>query len=103
MERIEKVTKQKQSDLHQRSNGKSGDLPYRASATYVCHRYSNGDHNEIAKYFGLTHRGSISVSLTRIRQEITDKQWGREVKSLEIRLFIVKNQGGCSSLAKCRR
>jgi len=86
---VEKVTQQKKSDLRQRSNGKRSNLPYRAFAIYACHRYSQADHNEIAKYFGLTHRGSISQPLNRIRKEINNHQWEQEVKLLEKYLFVV--------------
>lgn len=86
---IEKVTGQKQRDLRQRSNGKRNNLPYRAFAIYACHRYSQASHNEIAKYFGFTHRGSISAPITRIRKEINDHQWTNEVSQLEKQLFIV--------------
>ena len=32
---------------------------------------SRADHNEIAQYFGLSHRGSISHPLSRIRKELS--------------------------------
>jgi len=86
---IEKVTGQKQRDLRQRSNGKLNNLPYRAFAIYACHRYSQAGHNEIAKHFGLTHRGSISAPITRIRKELNDNQWTNEVSQLAKQLFIV--------------
>jgi len=89
MKYVEKVTKAKQSDLCRRSNGKQSNLPYRAFAIYACHRYSQADHNEIAKYFGLTHRGSISSPLSRIRKEISCNQWKQEIRELEKYLFIV--------------
>jgi len=90
MSHVEKAIKQKKSELRQRVKGKRGSLPYRAFAIYACHQYSKASHNEIAKYFGLTHRGSISPSLTRIRKEINNNQWQREIKLLEKSLFIVK-------------
>jgi len=86
---VEKVTKQKKSDLCQRSNGKRSNLPFRAFAIYACHRYSQADHSEIARYFGLTHRGSVSSPLSRIRKEINCNQWKQEIKELERYLFIV--------------
>lgn len=89
MEYVVKVHRQKESDLRQRSNGKRSNLPFRAFAIYACHRYSQADHNEIAKYFGLTHRGSISQPLNRIRKEISSGQWDKDIKQLENSLFIV--------------
>ncbi len=87
---VVKVLEQKESDLRQRTNGKRSNLPCRAFAIYACHRYSQADHNEIAKYFGLTHRGSVSQPLNRIRNEISLGQWEKEINQLENGLFIVK-------------
>lgn len=80
---IAKATKQKKSDLRKRSSGKRNNLPYRAFAIYACNQYSQADHSEIAKYFGLSHRGSVSHSLNRIRKEINENGWQREIKLLE--------------------
>lgn len=87
---VTKVTKQKISDLRQCSNGKRQCLPYRGFAIYAYHRYIQADHNEISNYFGLTHRGSISPTLSRMRKEIGDNGWKREVVLMEKLLFIVK-------------
>ena len=85
-----KVTRQSKKSLLERTNGKRGDRAYRAFAIYACHRYSRAEHLEIAHYFGLSHRGSISHPLTRIRKEIHEGGWASEVKQVEKRLFVVK-------------
>ena len=90
MKHVVKILRQKESDLRQRSNGKRSNLPCRAFAIYACHRYSQADHNEIATYFGLTHRGSVSQPLNRIRKEISSGQWDKEVNQLEMALFVIK-------------
>ena len=87
---VSEVTKQDARELRQRSVGKRVDLPYRAFAIYASARYSCEDHNSIAEYFGLSHRGSISNTLNRVRKEILDERWAQEIKRLERSLFMVK-------------
>jgi len=87
---IEKVTKHKKKELCQRASEKRSNLPYRAFAIYACHQYSQADHNEIAKYFRLNHRGSVSYPLNRIRKEIREGGWVQDILRLEKYLFIVK-------------
>jgi putative transposase len=84
------VTKKTKKELLTRSKGKRSNFPERAFAVYACHRYSRADHNEIAHYFGLSHRGSISHPLSRIRKEITAGLWSDEVNRIEKCLYIVK-------------
>jgi len=90
MVKIEKLIKQKSEDLRRRSNGRRRDLPYRAFAIYACNRYSRADQQEIAKYFNLNHRGSVSPAINRIKKEINEGVWFKEIKGLEKSLFIVK-------------
>jgi REP element-mobilizing transposase RayT len=85
-----KITGQNKADLLRRSNGKRGRRPYRAFAMYCCHQYSSANHQTIALHFGLSHRGSISSSLTRIRNELDNVDWADEIANLEKHLFIVK-------------
>ena len=87
---VSKVLKRKKSELIKRSTGKRSNLPYRAFAIYACHQYSLANHNEIADYFGLLHRGSVSQPLSRIRRELKEGKWALEIKRLENKLFIVK-------------
>ena len=84
-----KSIKKNKKELRQRSNGKRTTRPYGAFSIYACHSYSQADHNEIAKYFGLTHRGSISSPLSHIRKEISNDEWAKEIRLLENQLFIV--------------
>jgi len=82
MSHVEKIIKEKKSELGQRVIGKRDRLPNKTFVIYACHQYSKTTHNETAKYFGLTHRGIISPSLKR--KKINDNQWQREIKLLII-------------------
>ena len=57
---------------------------------YACHRFSQAAHKKIARYFGLTRRGGISSSLSRMPKEVSDNQWEEELELLEKALFIVE-------------
>ncbi|MBV1907672.1 MAG: transposase [Kangiellaceae bacterium] len=87
---ITKTTKKTKKELLTLSKGKRSNFPKRAFAIYICHRYSRADHNEIAHYFGLSHRGSISHPLSRIRKEIAEGLWRKEMSSVEKQLYLVK-------------
>ncbi len=87
---IIKVTKKTKKELIALSKGKRSNFPERAFAIYACHRYSRADHNEIATYFGLAHRGSISHPLNRVKKEINNGLWCDELDSIEKQLYIVK-------------
>jgi len=87
---ITKVTKTTKTQLLARSKGKRSNFPRRAFAIYACHRYSRADHKTIANYFGLSHRGSISHLLSRIRNEIAEGLWLDAIKGIEKNLYIVK-------------
>lgn len=87
---ITKVTKKTKKELLTRSKGKRSNFPERAFAIYLCHRYSRADHNQIATYFGLAHGGSISHSLSRIRKEIAEGLWSKEMKLVEKQLNVAK-------------
>jgi len=89
-ELITKITKQEKKARLKRSKGKRSNFPERAFAIYVCHLYSRADHNEIANYFVLSHRGSISHSLSRIRKEIAEGQWSEAIKRIESELYIIR-------------
>ena len=87
---IEKAVKTKKQALLARVKGKRSNFPQRAFAIYACHRYSCADHSEIAAYFGLSHRGSISHSLNRIKKEMAEGLWLEAIERVEKLLYIVK-------------
>jgi len=73
-----------------RSKGKRSNFPQRAFAIYVCHRYSQADHNKIARHFSLSHRRSISHPLSRIRKVIKEGQWAKALERIEKEIYIIK-------------
>ena len=64
--------------------------PARAFSMYVCQEYGNMSLKEIKKLFDLGHTGSASYSINKVRQEIRNEMWKRELKALEKSLYIVK-------------
>ncbi len=69
-----RITKQKETSLLRRQNGKQKAKPYCAFAMYCCHQYSEGIHKAIAKVFGLTHHGSVSGVLSKMRHEVKKRK-----------------------------
>ena len=70
--------------------GKQKRAPNRAFAIYACHYYSNATHQNIADYFGLTHSGSISYPIAKIKKEINAGQWQGMIRKIEKKLFIIQ-------------
>ena len=84
------ITKTVEKELLQRASGRRKNLPMRAFAMYACQHYSRAKHKEIAKYFGLSHVGSVSHPITRIRNEVENGEWKKEIKNIEKYLYVVK-------------
>jgi REP element-mobilizing transposase RayT len=80
--KVESITK--------KSNGRRMPNPARAFAMYVSQEYGNMTLKDIKAVFGLGHTGSASFSINKIRQEIGNGVWKKEVKALEKYLYIVK-------------
>ena len=62
----------------------------RAFAIYACKIYSGATYKAIADYFNLTHVGSVCYPLARIKEEVKDGGWKKEIKEIEKRYCIVK-------------
>ena len=62
--------------------------PERAFAMYACRYYGDNSQKEIAKAFGLSHLGSASYSIDKIKKLIAEGQWKKEVKWLEKKLNL---------------
>ncbi len=77
------------AELVKRMNGRPLSSPNRAFAIYACHYYSDATHKAIAEYFGLTHAGSVSYPVTKIKREIARGKWQGMIKKIEKRLFII--------------
>lgn len=46
--------------------------------------------NDIKQVFGLGHTGGASYSINKIRHDLGNGEWQKEVKKLEKSLYIVK-------------
>jgi len=79
-----------QEELRTKSTGRRVNKAERAFAIYACHQYSQASHKDIAVHFNLSHVGSVSHPLSRIRKEIQKGAWGKEIKWMEKQLYIVK-------------
>lgn len=64
--------------------------PARGFAMYVCQEYGNISLKEIKQLFDLGNTGSASYSINKIRLELGNGEWKKEVKRLEKSLYIVK-------------
>jgi len=62
----------------------------RAFAIYACKTYSGATYKAIAEHFNLTHAGSVCYPLTKIKKEIADGEWTKEIKNIEKEYCIVK-------------
>ena len=89
LEIISKLGGVSQKSIYQRISGKRKNHPLRAFAMYACQYYGNIKHQEIATYFGLTHVGSVSNPINRIKSEIANGGWKSEIKTIEKTLYIV--------------
>ena len=63
--------------------------PVRSFAMYVCRHYGDNSQKQIADAFGLSHPGSSSFSIDKIKKEVSKGQWRPEIKWLEKRLGTV--------------
>ncbi len=87
---VSQLMKVSEKALHQRGVGQRKNSPERAFAIYACQHYSDANYREIADNFGLTHVGSLSHSLNRIRTEISSGEWQSVIKSVEKKIYVVK-------------
>lgn len=80
----------KEESITKKLRGRRLPNPARAFAMYVSQEYGNMALKDIKSAFGLGHTGSASFSINKIRQEIGNGMWKKEVKALEKHLYIVK-------------
>ncbi len=90
VEMVAVVTKTTVSELRRKCLARKLGTPMRAFAIYAANEYSDGRYEDIAEYFNLGHKGSVSAPITKVRKEIEEGSWEREVKKLERQLYIVK-------------
>jgi len=64
--------------------------PARAFAMYACQHYGALSLKEIADIFELSHTGSASFSINKIKKGVLEGEWKKMVKQLENTMYIVK-------------
>ncbi len=87
---VSKITNESPQDL--RMSGKKTTIKSanRAFAMHACKLYSGAPYKTIAEYFNLSHVGSVSYPLTRIKKEIKKGGWKKEIVEVEKEVYIVK-------------
>lgn len=88
--RVEKIFGINAESITKKAKGPHIPNPARAFAMYVSQEYGNMSLKDIKLVFGLGHTGSASFSINKIRQEIGNGLWKKEVKAMEKSLYIVK-------------
>ncbi len=71
--------------------GKRQSNPSRAFAMYACRHYGDNSQKQIAEVFELSHPGSVSFSVDKIKKEVSEGYWKAEIKWLEKQLGIIKS------------
>ncbi|MEW4365802.1 helix-turn-helix domain-containing protein [Aliikangiella maris] len=90
LELVAVIFKVKSRDIKSCPGGKRVSNPARAFAMYACQRYGAMSLKQIAVLFNLSHSGSVSFSVNKVKRELVEGQWLSEVKQLERGLYIVK-------------
>ena len=76
--------------IREKPKGRRAANPYRAFAMYVCRRYGDTSQKQLALAFDLLHSGSASYSINKIKKEIMEGKWKKQINWLEKKLDIVK-------------
>ena len=87
---VSKITGLKQLDLKKPGKTSAVNAAKRAFAIYACKTYSAATYKAIAEHFNLTHVGSVCYPLTKIKKEIADGGWSKEIEKIEKEYCIVK-------------
>ncbi len=83
VDQVAKITKTTVEELRMKKHGRKLSAPGRAFAIYAANRYSDARYQDIAKYFNLSHAGSVSAPISRIRKDIEQGNWKKEIAQLE--------------------
>ena len=79
-----------QKDICQNQPGKRQSNPVRAFAMFACRRYGDNSQKQIAEAFELSHPGSASFSINKVKKEISQGHWKKAIGWMEYQLGIVK-------------
>jgi len=87
---VSKITGLKLLDLKNPGKKSTANSAKRAFAIYACKTYSGATYKAIAEHFNLTHVGSVCYPLTKIKKEVADGEWAKEIEKIEKEYCIVK-------------
>ena len=90
LEQVSKITKVASKNLRKSGKKSKVQSANRAFAMYACKHYSDSTYKIIAEFFNLSHVGSVCYPLTRIKKEIGDGGWKKEIARVEKEFYIVK-------------
>ncbi len=55
---------------------------------FACRRYGDSSQKQLAEAFQLRHPGGSSFSINKIKKEISQGLWGKEIEWLEKQLTL---------------
>ena len=90
VEWVAEIFKVARDEITDCPTGRRQPNPARAFAMYACQHYGAMTLKQIAVLYNLSHTGSASSSVNKVKRELADGKWQREIKRLEKRLYIVK-------------
>ncbi len=88
--RVASIFKVSEESVITKPVGRRRSNTARAFAMYVSQEYGDMSLSEIQNEFGLSHPGSASFSINKVRDEIGGGMWKKEVKTLMKDQYIVK-------------
>ena len=87
---VSKITQEEEKELRKPGKKKKVQSANRAFAIYACKHYSGVTYQSIADYFNLSSIGSVCYPLSRIKKEMEQGLWRKEIKRIEKAFYIVK-------------
>ena len=80
--------KANEQDIRVKPKGKRQPNATRAFAMFACRRYGDSSQKQLAEAFQLRHPGGSSFSINKIKKEISQGLWGKEIEWLEKQLTL---------------
>ena len=80
-----------QKAICQNQAGKRQSNPVRTFAMFACRHYGDNSQKQIAEAFELSHPGSASFSINKVKKEISQGHWKKAIGWMEKQLGIVKS------------
>ena len=88
---VSHYAKTNKQDIRVKPKGKRQPNAIRAFAMFACRCYGDSSQKQLAEAFQLRHTGGSSFSINKIKKEISQGLWGKEIEWLEKQLNIVKS------------